>query len=238
MVEPMTALEARDYAPLWGSDASADDMAMYNLNDDGRPDDAEQRDLMIQNIVESCLPIARKRIADGTTDADEMEDVEKLEALKAYLEGLRFPTEPDESYQFGEPAEINGVDVETFARHYVIAMLWSSTEGEEGTPLDSIYGPENLALETWAKVERDCRAFLAKVGHLVTDANYIGRANEGAAQQAGHDFWLTRAGHGAGFWDGDWESDAHNGLQGPLTLAAKAAGELDPYAGDDGLIYC
>jgi len=22
--------------------------------------------------------------------------------------------------------------------------------------------------------------------------------------QAGHDFWLTRNGHGAGFWDGDW----------------------------------
>lgn len=21
---------------------------------------------------------------------------------------------------------------------------------------------------------------------------------------AGHDLWLTRNGHGAGFWDGDW----------------------------------
>ena len=25
------------------------------------------------------------------------------------------------------------------------------------------------------------------------------------AAQAGHDFWLTRNGHGAGFWDGDWQ---------------------------------
>ena len=24
-------------------------------------------------------------------------------------------------------------------------------------------------------------------------------------ERIGHDFWLTRNGHGAGFWDGDWD---------------------------------
>lgn len=26
------------------------------------------------------------------------------------------------------------------------------------------------------------------------------------AKRAGHDFWLTSQGHGAGFWDGDWKT--------------------------------
>jgi hypothetical protein len=50
---------------------------------------------------------------------------------------------------------------------------------------------------------------------------------------AGHDFWLTRNGHGAGFWDGDWPEP----LATVLTDAAHAFGELSPYVGDDGLIY-
>lgn len=49
----------------------------------------------------------------------------------------------------------------------------------------------------------------------------------------GHDFWLTRAGHGAGFWDGDLPEE----LGERLTQASKAAGNREPYIGDDGLIY-
>jgi hypothetical protein len=48
----------------------------------------------------------------------------------------------------------------------------------------------------------------------------------------GHDFWLTRNHHGAGFWDGDW-SDGSD----VLTEIAEAFGESDMYLGDDGLIY-
>jgi len=51
--------------------------------------------------------------------------------------------------------------------------------------------------------------------------------------RAGHDFWLTRCGHGAGYWDGDWEHEAGE----RLTTAAKAYGEVNFYVGDNGLIY-
>lgn len=50
--------------------------------------------------------------------------------------------------------------------------------------------------------------------------------------RAGHDFWLTRCGHGAGFWDrglGD--------IGCKLTEAASVYGSVDLYIGDDGLIY-
>jgi hypothetical protein len=53
-----------------------------------------------------------------------------------------------------------------------------------------------------------------------------------SAAQVGHDFWLTRNGHGAGFWDrgiGDY-GDA-------LTEHAHSFGASDVYVGDDGRLY-
>lgn len=43
-------------------------------------------------------------------------------------------------------------------------------------------------------------------------------------QQAGHDFWLTRNQHGAGFWDGDWPDHGHH-----LTDLCEIFGSLEVY---------
>jgi hypothetical protein len=50
---------------------------------------------------------------------------------------------------------------------------------------------------------------------------------------AGHAFWLTRNGHGAGFWDGDWPEPHASALD----EASKAFGSFDLYVGDDGMIH-
>jgi hypothetical protein len=50
---------------------------------------------------------------------------------------------------------------------------------------------------------------------------------------AGHDFWLTRNGHGAGYWDGDWPEP----FAAQLSEAAHKAGGRDLYLGDDGLVW-
>ena len=52
-------------------------------------------------------------------------------------------------------------------------------------------------------------------------------------EQIGHDFWLTRNHHGAGFWD----RDLSNGRGEILTQIAHSFGELSPYVGDDGQIH-
>ena len=53
-----------------------------------------------------------------------------------------------------------------------------------------------------------------------------------ASDCAGHDFWLTRCGHGAGFWDrGVGETGER------LTKAAEKFGNVDLCVGDDGKIY-
>jgi hypothetical protein len=138
--------------------------------------------------------------------------------------------------------EINGVDLDTVVEHYIIAMLWSTNDESDesgGVPMDQNYSPEDLAPGEREEIEADCRTFLEAVGHLITEDNYIGK-NSGAhdvAALAGHDLWLTRVGHGAGFWDGDWDSDYNHGDARPLTNAAKALGEVWPYIGDDGQVY-
>ena len=88
--------------------------------------------------------------------------------------------------------------------------------------------PENatVAEETRFDLAADCRSFYRRFGPFIDTAG-------GTDEQAGHDFWLTRNGHGAGFWDGDWPEPYAD----ILTTGAKNYGEFQTYLGDDGKIY-
>lgn len=120
-----------------------------------------------------------------------------------------------------------------FAAAYIVAALWSSTD-DEGEPLDSNYDESDLAPETLAKMKADCREFfIANESAILCDGGPTGPDGTSQAGMAGHDFWLTRCGHGAGFWDGDWP-EPHGAA---LTAAAEAFGNVDLYLGDDGRIY-
>lgn len=112
--------------------------------------------------------------------------------------------------------------LDLFLKAYVEAALWSSTDDKD-VPLDKYHTAKDLAPETVAKMKADCQKF------LVENDEDIGIEYE----RAGHDFWLTRNGHGAGFWDGDWEEEAGE----RLTKSAHAFGQADLYIGDDGKIY-
>jgi len=107
-------------------------------------------------------------------------------------------------------------------------MDCSSREPNYEPPTDQNYGIEDLAPETMERIQKDCSGFQEQNGETISDAECSGEYS--TWEQAGHDFWLTRNGHGAGFWDGDWSEPA--GEQ--LTAAAKKFGELSLYVGDDG----
>lgn len=116
-------------------------------------------------------------------------------------------------------------DIEQTVDAYIECALWSSTVGEEGTPMDE-YGPEDLAPSTISAARRDVAAFIAHLEADDIDASDITPA------QMGHDLWLTRNRHGAGFWD-----RGTGALGDTLTEIAQSYGEVDWYAGDDGMIY-
>lgn len=115
--------------------------------------------------------------------------------------------------------------LDEFTTAYIACALWSSTDNSRddgGDPLDQNYGPEDIAPSTLRVMQTDCREFHENYQHLFDDD-----------AQAGHDFWLTRNGHGAGFWDGDWPEPAAT----VLTNGSKWFGEFDLTVGDDGLIH-
>lgn len=103
--------------------------------------------------------------------------------------------------------------------------------------MDENYSESDIAPEALAKMQADCEAFLAHptvVGYLTSDdyADIVARDFSPIGRVA-HDFWLTRNGHGAGFWDGDYPEPWGE----RLTEAAQSFGECNLYIGDDGLIY-
>lgn len=87
--------------------------------------------------------------------------------------------------------------------------------------------------EAEIKAMADCQAFYEAHSDLFLERNCPKSANWPIDELAAHDFWLTRNGHGAGFWDGDWIEPAAT----KLAKAAEAFGESYAYLGDDGLIY-
>lgn len=134
-------------------------------------------------------------------------------------------------------------DLDPFTRAYLQCAAWSSTIAEtcdecrskgpardcgcrDDAPLDDFLndGSAEWAPETIEAARAECRDFqLANWSHM--------RGLD--VEQCGHDFWLTRNGHGAGFWDRGY------GARGDLLSArCKPYGSAYLYLGEDGRIYC
>lgn len=127
--------------------------------------------------------------------------------------------------------------LDCFTRAYIETALWSSNDNADdsgGKPLDANYSIEDIAPETLATIEVECLAFQTKFVEQIA-GGYRGQApwSDDEMARAGHDFWLTRNGHGCGFWNGGWNEDVAT----ILSEGAKAFGGVNLYVGDDGLIY-
>lgn len=122
-----------------------------------------------------------------------------------------------------------------FFRSYVGTALWSNPQIDDLVEL----GVEDFAPETLESMLADCAAFyFTNMGHIhcidaPLSSEIDGPIGAREAAMAGHDFWLTRCGHGAGFWDGDWPEPAAS----VLTSACETLGNIDLYVGDDGKIW-
>lgn len=118
-------------------------------------------------------------------------------------------------------------DLDAFTTAYAGTALWSSTD-DDGAPLEANFTLADLAQDTLRTFCEDCDGFRRDVDQNFGEYILTTYGQDNVA----HNFWLTRNGHGAGFWDGGFgeHGDA-------LTKAAKAYGDCDLYVGDDGCIY-
>jgi hypothetical protein len=125
---------------------------------------------------------------------------------------------------------------ETFFNAYVTCALWSSNDWKDesgGEPLDLNYGTEDIAPKALARMRADCNAFVRENKALLAIYHSrMGNEEWPSEAQAGHGFWLTRNGHGAGFWDRGLGK-----LGDRLSDAAKTFGVCDIYVGDDGRLH-
>jgi len=147
-----------------------------------------------------------------------------------------------EAQALNEPIAVTytGLDpyaVDDFTRAYMECALWTSTDGDVN--LDDNHDITDIAPETLGKMIADCQRFQTEYSAALKMAYHLYKLpadGETTPQDmAGHDFWLTRNGHGAGFWD--------RGLGEHGEVLSKACGwrssypEIDLYIGDDGKIY-
>ena len=131
-------------------------------------------------------------------------------------------------------ARITPENLETMLRAYVGAALWSSTD-DDGEPMDAGRDISDIAPDTLAGMRDDCETFAnanASDIQAARDSGVYVAGERYGYSQVGHDFWLTRNGHGAGFWDrglGD--------IGERLSAAARACGEVNLFVNDDGKVY-
>lgn len=94
---------------------------------------------------------------------------------------------------------------------YIEAIYFTET-GDEGQPSADAVLTDATEHEAWAACHR---LRLACAGEI--------DLSEFDPAQVGHDLWLTRNGHGAGFWDRPKVYGSHDARI--LTLMARAMGE-------------
>lgn len=120
------------------------------------------------------------------------------------------------------------MNVKAITLHYSVCALWS-TPAHDDDDVEYLDETESeLSDDALAEMEKDCQTFFD-----INKADLQMFTEQGYDEAAvGHDFWLTRNGHGAGFWDRDLGE-----LGERLTQAAHDFGSCELYLGSDGQIH-
>ena len=123
-----------------------------------------------------------------------------------------------------EPMTVHGHTLDSFTVQYLATALWSTNDEstpQGGEPFDARFSVSDFSNAAVLRAVFDCVGFQLNNSELLNKAYATGIE----ASTAGHDFWLTRNRHGAGFWDGDYPEEVGD----KLTAAAHKYGEVDLY---------
>ena len=134
--------------------------------------------------------------------------------------------------------------IQTITKHYLIAMLWTMPGDDDCENPGDYIDLSDLPDETIEHARQDVIEFVNACGALFDQAmecyddGYGWHPDAGSAEAAfGHDFALTRNGHGVGFWDRESEG-LPKFLGDALTrVCHKKFNECNLYIGDDGNVY-
>jgi hypothetical protein len=153
--------------------------------------------------------------------------------------------------------EVNGVELSDVTVRYLETILWAETVSlseaedmlsdgfmdvaedhplynvQECSPLDDHFGLGDFSVESLKRAENDCNEFFYRLDRI----GLLERANCFADDEhIAYDFWLTRQGHGAGFWDGDYADETED-IGDALTGVAREFGECWVIVDDAGCLH-
>jgi len=114
--------------------------------------------------------------------------------------------------------------MDKYLQEYLITALWSSTDDSD-RPLDENYDITDIDNQSIQQAKKDMSDFETKASALYN--------LDILDMPIGHDFWLTRNGHGSGFWDGDYPEE----IGESLTKLSKEFKEVNLTIGDNGKLY-
>lgn len=131
-------------------------------------------------------------------------------------------------------------------RQYLETALWSSTvtlaeeeeypEGHDladlvdGDNYDEFFGYGDFSDEAVAQAKSDLDDWFDWLEEQGLTEQVAEWADD---DEVAHDFWLTRNGHGVGYWDGDYGG----GLGRVLSDGCRAWGPIHVYHDDNGRLY-
>ena len=111
---------------------------------------------------------------------------------------------------------------------YLDCILWSECDTDE-IPLQDNYDRNDFSDKALLDAYGICHAFRCIVGQFTIDQFLSFREGEGVKgideSYIGHDIWLTRSGHGCGFWS---RGEVEEGLRDRLDEAAKSFRDAYP----------
>lgn len=124
------------------------------------------------------------------------------------------------------------LDLNAMVAGYLACAIWSSGNAEE---TDELYGFDADDFSDAARKQAYalCLQFATdNATPLQAYIDHIRHPENSPSSMAGHDLWLTRNGHGTGFWD------RNAGYAGSLlTDAAKKLGEMHVWVDEDSELY-
>jgi hypothetical protein len=134
-----------------------------------------------------------------------------VDALKLCTEGLE--------------SELVGVVYDSDIKSYIETAVWSSSD-YDSQPLDRHDVP--ISEQFKAIAAYDCLRFtLAVENSLSVTVSEIEDLTGQDSSHFYHDLWLTRNGHGCGYWESEYKNGILPTLGDDLTQIAKLLGECD-----------